>query len=122
VLPRRLPVFGIALSVVVGFALWSLAVTATNDGIETVHSALRDDESDYFFVSQLSFNVGRFEVYYGDTLAAFIAATLVAIVAVPIWRIRRRRQSVLVCPHCLSTVPAAATVCAYCTRTLHSAS
>lgn len=117
---QRLTFGVLATAVAVGFALWWLVFYGTVEAIGTIRSALDEGEEDEFLsptleVYDLSFDIGGTEIYYGQTLAGFIAAAIVALVALLVLRIR---APVAPCPHCLSPVPAGAVVCASCTRDL----
>jgi hypothetical protein len=114
----------LAIAIALGFGLWWLVLYATTDAIGSIRT-IGEDENDFggsaLGIYDLSFEVGGLEVYYGQTLASAIALSIVAAGA---WLLLRRRSArgapVAVCPHCLSTIPAAASVCGHCTRPVAS--
>ena len=76
--------------------------------------------------SDLSFTVGHGTFLYGDFINAIIAFVVIAAaiyygLVVPMQRLEARRAAPPVeedtrpCPECLSTIPRAATRCAFCT-------
>ena len=120
-LRRSRPGFAdVAVGTGLGFALWGLAYYGALEAIGNVRLASTGDEDEFaspaFAVYDLSFHVGDTEIYYGQTLAALIATTILAIAGLVAVRGLRRRGASASCPHCLSAIPAGAAVCAHCTR------
>jgi hypothetical protein len=64
----------------------------------------------------LTFTLGNTTIAYGPVLAHLLALGLVTALAAGVLRLGRRPA--VECPHCLSTVPAGAAVCASCSLDL----
>ena len=76
----------------------------------------------------LTFTINKSKFFYGDFLNLLITFLIVSaviyfLVVVPVSKLQERFKPtpdapapVQDCPHCLSSVPQAATVCAFCTR------
>ena len=119
-------VVDLAIGVAIGAAFASV-VTAFTTGIITPILAIPGDSASF---SDMSFTVSGSEIGYGlviDALIRFLitAAFLFFLVVVPVNKLMARRKTepevestTRDCPHCLSSVPIAATRCAFCTSEL----
>ena len=116
----------LAVAIVVGVAFGAL-VTALVEDLVTPLLAAIGGTSDF---SALTFTINGSIFRYGDFLNALISFVIIAavvyfFVVAPFGTLLERFKPtpdqptrVKDCPHCLSAVPAAATVCAFCTREL----
>jgi len=119
-------VVDLAIGVAIGAAFTSV-ITAFTKGIITPLLAIPGDKASF---AQYSLTIGGSEFAYGaviDAIISFliIAAVLFFFVVVPVNKLMARRKTetdvestTVDCPHCMSSVPRAATVCAFCTRDL----
>jgi large conductance mechanosensitive channel len=116
----------LAVAVVIGAAFGTLVAAVVKDLITPLIGAIGGTPS----FSNLTFTLNQSTFQYGDFLNALIAFAILAAVlyfcvVVPFGRLLERYKPTSGqptvtrdCPHCLSAVPAAATVCAFCTRDL----
>ena len=116
-------VVDLAVAVVLG-AAFGRSVTAIVDGILTPLLAIPGETN----FGDLSFSIGGGEFRYGDVINAIIsflsiAAAVFFFVVKPVNALMARRKTepdvesvTKECDYCLSNVPAAAIVCAFCTR------
>lgn len=116
----------LAVAVVIGAAFGALVVALVKDLITPLLGAI-GGKADF---SMLSFTINNSKFLYGDFLNALIAFVILAVViyffvVAPFSSLLERFKPtpeepapVQPCPHCLSSVPVAATVCAFCTRDL----
>jgi large conductance mechanosensitive channel len=114
----------LAVAFVVGAAFAALVTGLVKDFITPLIAAISGTAS----FADLSFEVNGSKILYGDFLNLLISFVLISavvyfLVVVPFGRLLERFKPtpdepapVQDCPHCLSSVPAAATVCAFCTR------
>jgi large conductance mechanosensitive channel len=119
----------LAVAVVIGAAFSAVVTALVKDMITPLMAAIGGEPN----FSELSFTVNGSRFPYGDFLNALIAFVIVALVLyflviVPFGRLLERFKPTpeqprvtQECRHCLSSVPAAATVCAFCTRELAAA-
>ena len=96
------------------------------------HPAHRCDLSNRSF-GELSFTLHHSVFLYGHFLSALIAFVVIAavlffLVVKPVNALMDRMkteppvdETVMACPHCLSSIPAAASVCSFCTRDVGAA-
>jgi large conductance mechanosensitive channel len=106
---------GIALLAVVfalAAALFGLATALAGE----VVSVLQQQTFDEGGGGTLSFSIADTEISYAEVLLYGITAALVALALFAVWTLTRRAE--LTCPECLSRVPAAASICRYCTSEL----
>jgi large conductance mechanosensitive channel len=116
----------LAVAVVIGVAFGALVTAFVGDLITPLIAAI-GGKHDF---STLTFTVHHSTFKYGDFINALltfvvIAAAVFFVVVKPVNALMARRKedaSVRPCPHCLSEIPAAATVCAFCTRDVQPAS
>ena len=116
-------VVDLAVGVVIG-AAFAAVVTALVEGIFTPLLAIPGETN----FDQLSFKIGGGEFRYGDVINAIISFVVIAaavffFVVKPVNALMARRKTepdvesvTKECDFCLSNVPAAAIVCAFCTR------
>jgi large conductance mechanosensitive channel len=114
----------LAVAVLIATAFGALVVALTKDFITPLLAAI-GGKPDF---SALYFKVNGSKFLYGDFINAVIAFVILAailyfFVVVPFGKLLDRYKPapdepapLQECPHCISSIPAAATVCAYCTR------
>ncbi len=117
----------LAVAVVVGVA-FGADVKAHVSDIVTPLIAEIGGKPDF---STLSFTINHSRFAYGDFLNALLAFVVIAavvffLVVKPVNALTARRQkgepTTRPCPHCLSEIPLAASVCSFCTRDVQPAS
>jgi large conductance mechanosensitive channel len=116
-------VVDLAIGVAIG-AAFTAVVTAFTTGIITPLLAIPGDKASF---GEMSFSIGGSEILYGaviDALLSFVivAAVLFFLVVVPVNKLMQKRKTepdvemtTKDCPQCLSSIPMAATRCAFCT-------
>jgi large conductance mechanosensitive channel len=122
-------VVDLAVAVVIGAAFGALVTAFVKDFITPLVAAIAGKSN----FSNLYFTVHRSQFHYGEFINALIAFVLLAaviyvLVVLPLGALLDRYRPLpdepvptKDCPHCLSVVPEAASVCAFCTRDLVSA-
>jgi large conductance mechanosensitive channel len=117
-------VVDLAIAVVIGAAFAAVVTAFTADLLTPIIAALAG-KADF---SQLSFTIHHSQFRYGDFINAVIGFVIVAaviyfFVLVPINHLMDRYKPApdeptptRDCPHCISSIPQSASVCAYCTR------
>jgi large conductance mechanosensitive channel len=117
-------VVDLAIGVAIG-AAFATVVGAFTTGIITPLLAIPGDTANF---SANSVTIAGSEFLYGSVIDALIqflivAAVLFFFVVVPVNRLMARRKTepeveatTKDCAHCLSSIPVAASVCAFCTR------
>jgi large conductance mechanosensitive channel len=120
----------LAVAVVVGVAFGAVVTAFVGDLITPLIAAIGGKQD----FSALSFTINHSRFAYGAFLNALLAFVVIAaviffLVVKPVNALMARRkteppvdETVRTCPHCLSEIPVAATVCAFCTRDVQSAS
>ena len=121
-------VVDLAVGVVIG-AAFATVVTALVEGIFTPLLAIPGETN----FGDLSFTIGGGEFMYGNVINAIISFLVIAVavfffVVKPVNALMTRRKTepdvestTKECDFCLSNVPAAAIVCAFCTRDIDRA-
>ncbi len=116
-------VVDLAIGVAIGAAFASV-IGAFTTGIITPLLAIPGSKASF---SQMSFEISGAEFLYGAVIDAIlnfviVAAVLFFVVVVPVNKLMARRKTepevestTKDCPRCLSSVPVAATRCAFCT-------
>jgi large conductance mechanosensitive channel len=116
----------LAVAVLIAVAFGALVVALTKDFITPLIAAI-GGKPDF---SGLYFTINDSKFMYGDFINAVIAFVILAailyfFVVLPFGKLLDRYKPApdeptptRDCPHCLSSVPQAASVCAYCTRDL----
>ena len=119
-------VVDMAVAIVIGIAFGLLVAAFVKDFVTPLIAAI-GGKPDF---SQLYFTINNSKFLYGDFINALLAFLLLALVisflvVLPVGKLIARYKPAedelaptKDCPHCLSAVPAAATVCAFCTRDL----
>jgi large conductance mechanosensitive channel len=114
----------LAVAVVVGVAFGAVVTAAVGDLITPLIAAI-GGKHDF---SSLTFTIHHSTFRYGDFINAvvtfvIIAAAVFFLVVKPVNALMARSkteppvdETVRQCPHCLSEIPVAANVCAFCTR------
>jgi len=122
-------VVDLAIAVVIGAAFGAVVTALVKDLITPLIAAI-GGKPDF---SSLSFTVHNSHFLYGDFINAIVAFLIIAavvyyLVVVPFYKFMERvtpqpKQEVTTreCPYCLSTIPLAATRCAFCTAELTGA-
>src|SRR5947209_12361249 len=120
----------LAVAVVIGTAFTAIVTAFVKDIITPLIAAI-GGKPDF---SNLAFTINGSRFAYGDFINAavsflIIAAVVFFFVIKPVNALMSRRRteppvdsSVRQCPHCLSDIPVAASVCAFCTRDVQPAS
>jgi large conductance mechanosensitive channel len=118
-----------AVGIVIGLAFAAVVTALVSDLITPLIAAIGGQPS----FSSLSFTVNKSHFLYGaflDALISFlvIAAVIFFLVVKPVNALMARRkteppvdETVQTCPHCLSSIPVAASVCSFCTRDVGAA-
>jgi large conductance mechanosensitive channel len=113
-----------AVGIVIGVAFAAVVTALVGDLITPLIAAI-GGKPDF---SNLSFTINKSHFKYGDFIDALItflviAAVVFFLVVKPVNALMARRrteppvdQTVRPCPHCLSEIPVAASVCSFCTR------
>jgi len=91
------------------FAAFSLATALAREVVSVLQQRTVDEESG----DSLSFTIDGTMISYSEVLYYAISLALVVLGFYGSWLLTRRTDRV--CPHCRSYVPAAATVCRFCT-------
>ena len=116
-------VVDLAIGVAIG-AAFTAVVTAFTTGIITPLLAIPGDKASF---AEMSFSIGGSDILYGaviDALLSFVivAAVLFFLVVVPVNKLMQKRKTepdvemtTKDCPQCLSSIPMAASRCAFCT-------
>jgi large conductance mechanosensitive channel len=114
----------LAVAFVIGAAFAALVTGLVKDLITPLLAAI-GGQSDF---SQLTFTINGSKFLYGDFLNLMISFVIVALVmyflvVTPFGKLLERFRptaeepaALQTCPHCLSSVPAEASVCSFCTR------
>lgn len=116
----------LAVAVVIGTAFAAIVTALVKDMLTPLIAAMGGKED----FSTLTFTINKSHFKYGDFLNVLIAFVLIAVVVyffvvIPAGKLLEHFKptpdsppATKDCPHCLSKVPAAASVCAACTRDL----
>jgi large conductance mechanosensitive channel len=116
----------LAVAVVIGVAFGAVVTAFVSDLITPLIAAIAG-KPDF---SSLTFTINHSTFRYGDFLNALISFVIIAAavffaVVKPVNALMARRKSeepaVRSCPHCLSEIPVAASVCSSCTRDVQPA-
>ncbi|HEY8317701.1 MAG TPA: large conductance mechanosensitive channel protein MscL [Amnibacterium sp.] len=114
----------LAVAFVIGAAFAALVTGLVKDLITPLIAAIGGKSN----FAALSFTINHSKFLYGDFLNLLISFLIVSavvyfLIVVPFSRLLERFKPtpdqpapVQDCPHCLSSIPQAATVCAFCTR------
>ena len=117
----------LAVAVVIGLAFGAVVTAFVGDLITPLIAAIAGKQN----FSNLTFTIHHSQFKYGDFIDALlsfvvIAAAVFFLVIKPVNAMMARRQkdepTTRPCPHCLTEIPLAATVCASCTRDVPPAS
>lgn len=117
----------LAVAVVIGLAFAAVVTALVGDLITPLIAAIAGKPN----FSDLTFTINHSQFEYGDFIDALLSFVLIAaavffVVVKPVNAMLARRQkdepTTKPCPHCLTEIPLAATVCAACTRDVQPAS
>jgi len=117
----------LAVAVVLGVAFGAVVTALVGDLVTPLIAAI-GGKPDF---STLSFTINHSRFAYGDFINALLAFAVIAaamffLVIKPVNALLARRQkgepTTKPCPHCLSEIPLAASVCSFCTRDVQPAS
>lgn len=117
----------LAVAVVIGLAFAAVVTALVGDLITPLIAAIAGKPN----FSDLTFTINHSQFEYGDFIDALLSFVLIAaavffVVVKPVNAMLGRRQkdepTTKPCPHCLTEIPLAATVCAACTRDVQPAS
>jgi large conductance mechanosensitive channel len=117
----------LAVAVVLGVAFGAVVKALVSDIVTPLIAAI-GGKPDF---STLSFTVNHSRFAYGDFINALVAFVIIAaviffLVVKPVNALLARRQkdepTTRPCPHCLTEIPLAASVCSSCTRDVQPAS
>ncbi|HUZ99188.1 MAG TPA: large conductance mechanosensitive channel protein MscL [Gaiellaceae bacterium] len=117
----------LAVAVVLGVAFGAVVKALVSDIVTPLIAAI-GGKPDF---STLSFTINHSRFAYGDFINALLAFVVIAaviffLVVKPVNALLARRQkdepTTRPCPHCLSEIPLAASVCSFCTRDVQRAS
>lgn len=116
-------VVGLAMAVIVGGAAGSLVKAMSDDFIMPIVGAVTSPtEGDW---RKWTLDVGSIKFGVGDFLGTFLNFAIISFVAWQVGKMFMKPEppappapATKSCPHCLSTIPAAATRCAHCTSQL----
>jgi large conductance mechanosensitive channel len=117
----------LAVAVVIGVAFGAVVTAFVGDLITPLIAAIAG-KPDF---SSLTFTINHSTFRYGDFLNALISFVIIAAavffaVVKPVNALTARRKqeepATRACPHCLSEIPVAASVCSSCTRDVQPAS
>jgi large conductance mechanosensitive channel len=122
-------VVDLAVAVVIGAAFGAVVAAFVKDLITPIVGAFAGKAN----FSKLHFTIHQAQFHYGDFLNVLLAFVIVAaviyfFVVLPLNRLMDRYKPApdeptptRDCPHCVSSIPETATVCAYCTRDVATA-
>jgi large conductance mechanosensitive channel len=122
-------VVDLAVAVIIGTAFGALVASFTKDIITPIIAAI-GGQPDF---SSLSFTIHKSHFFYGDFINAIItfvilAAVVYFFVVLPVGKLLDRFKPApdeptptRDCPHCMSSIPEVASVCAFCTRDVAAA-
>jgi len=117
-------VVDLAIAVVIGAAFGAVVTAVVSDLITPLIGAIFGGKGAF---GNLHFTINDSDFYYGDLLNKLltflvVAAVIYYFVVIPVGRLMRRfkptpaePQPTKDCPECLSSIPLAATRCAFCT-------
>jgi large conductance mechanosensitive channel len=117
----------LAVAVVIGVAFTAVVTALVGDIITPIIAAIAGKPN----FSNLTFTIHHSEFKYGDFIDALlsfvsVAAAVFFFVVKPVDALMARRKqaepTTRPCPHCLTEIPIAASVCASCTRDVSPAS
>ncbi len=112
----------LAVAFILGVAFAAVVNSFVNDVLMNAIAAVAG-KPDF---SDLTFSIGDGVIRYGSFLTALVTFLIIAFVLFLIVRAVQRATRPKVaeredCPHCLSSIPAGAGVCAFCTRPVRGA-
>ncbi|MGH3189698.1 MAG: large conductance mechanosensitive channel protein MscL [Streptosporangiaceae bacterium] len=117
-------VVDLAIAVVIGAAFGAVVTALVKDFITPLIAAIGGEPN----FSNLAFTVHHSKFTYGDFINAILAFLILAaviyfLIVLPVAKLLSRTQKTEEaterdCPECLSSIPLAATRCAYCTSTV----
>jgi large conductance mechanosensitive channel len=107
----------LAVAFILGVAFAAVVNSFVNDILMNIIAAVAG-KPDF---SDLTFSIGDGVIRYGSFLNALVSFLIIALVLFLIVRAVQRATGPKPaerheCPHCLSSIPVGATVCAYCTN------
>ena len=103
----------LAVVFALAFAVFNLAQALSYQVLFAIQQQGRDDDGGFL---DIGFTIADTRISLAEVLSYTLTLVLLALALLGAWRLTRRAARV--CPECRSSVPAAASVCRFCTTEL----